>query len=405
MTKARSWYRFRNAENGAAEVVIYDEIGLWGITAKEFLEDLKALGEVSELVVRINSPGGSVFDGLAIHNALKRYRASVTVFVDGIAASIASVVAMAGDRVVMPENTMLMIHDPTGVVVGAAEDMRKIAEALEKIKASLVSAYRAKSGLESGEIEDLMSEETWLTAAEAVEKGFADEIEGALDMAALGLDLSRFANAPRSLSPSRAPMAAAGDKPTAKEVDSMLPENMTAAEFAAQYPTLAAAVCAEARDAALEEGRTEGRDAGATAELDRILALEAAALPGFENVLAECKADGKSTAADLALKIVAVQKAQGSTELGKIKADADATTETAPAPERSEDGSTEADGDAAEGGEPADEAEALEQAEAKWKKDAKLRASFAGRKAAFLAYVKAQRGGRIHAYPGAGPAG
>jgi ATP-dependent protease ClpP protease subunit len=115
----RRWYQFR-AQAGGAEIVIYDEIGAFGIPAKAFLDELKALGPVAELTVRINSPGGSVFDGVAIYNALKRHDAAVTVWIDGIAASIASMIAMAGDEVVMPENAMLVLHDPSGLVAGTA---------------------------------------------------------------------------------------------------------------------------------------------------------------------------------------------------------------------------------------------------------------------------------------------
>ena len=135
----RRWYEFRAQAKGA-EIVIYDEIGAFGIPAKAFLDELKALGPVTELTVRINSPGGSVFDGIAIYNALKRHDAAITVWIDGIAASIASMMAMAGDEVVMPENAMLMLHDPSGLVMGTAGDMRAMAEALDKMKAGTILA-------------------------------------------------------------------------------------------------------------------------------------------------------------------------------------------------------------------------------------------------------------------------
>jgi ATP-dependent protease ClpP protease subunit len=115
----KRWFDFRAQARGA-EIVIYDEIGAFGIPAKVFLDELKALGSVPELTVRINSPGGSVFDGVAIYNALKRHDAAITVWIDGIAASIASMIAMAGDEVVMPENAMLVLHDPSGLVAGTA---------------------------------------------------------------------------------------------------------------------------------------------------------------------------------------------------------------------------------------------------------------------------------------------
>ena len=190
----KGWYDFRAQAKGA-EIIIYDEIGAFGIPAKAFLDELKALGPVAELTLRINSPGGSVFDGVAIYNALKRHDAAITVWIDGIAASIASVIAMAGDEVVMPENAMLMLHDPAGLVIGTAADMRAMADALDKMKAGMVAAYRDKSGRDNAEIEALMAAETWLSAQEAVELGLADRIEQPVRMAA-HFDLSRFRNPP-----------------------------------------------------------------------------------------------------------------------------------------------------------------------------------------------------------------
>jgi ATP-dependent Clp protease, protease subunit len=193
----KRWYDFRAQARGA-EIVIYDEIGAFGIPAKAFLDELKALGPVAELTVRINSPGGSVFDGVAIYNALKRHDARVTVWIDGIAASIASMVAMAGDEVVMPENAMLVLHDPSGLVAGTAADMRAMAEALDRMKAGMVAAYRDKSGRDDAEIEALMQAETWLSAHEAIDLGLADRVEAPVGMAA-HFDLSRFRHPPPQL--------------------------------------------------------------------------------------------------------------------------------------------------------------------------------------------------------------
>jgi ATP-dependent Clp endopeptidase proteolytic subunit ClpP len=193
----KRWYDFRAQARGA-EIVIYDEIGAFGIPAKVFLDELKALGPIAHLTVRINSPGGSVFDGVAIYNALKRHEAAITVWIDGIAASIASMIAMAGDEVVMPENAMLVLHDPSGLVAGTASDMRAVAEALDRMKAGMVAAYRDKSGRDDAEIEALMAAETWLSAKEAVALGLADRIEQPVRMAA-HFDLSRFRNTPPRL--------------------------------------------------------------------------------------------------------------------------------------------------------------------------------------------------------------
>jgi len=193
----KRWFDFRAQAKGA-EIVIYDEIGAFGIPAKAFLDELKALGPVAELTVRINSPGGSVFDGVAIYNALKRHGAVITVWIDGIAASIASMIAMAGDEVIMPENAMLVLHDPSGLVAGTASDMRAMAEALDRMKAGMVAAYREKSGRDDVEIEALMAAETWLLAEEAVGLGLADRVEQPVRMAA-HFDLSRFRHPPPQL--------------------------------------------------------------------------------------------------------------------------------------------------------------------------------------------------------------
>ena len=203
----RSWYAIRARAEGA-EVSIYDEIGAYGVSAKSFLDELGALPDDGPLTLRLNSPGGSVFDAVAIYNALKRHAGPVTVWIDGIAASAASYIAMAGDEVVMPENAFLMIHDPSGLVMGTADDMRAMAEALDKIKGSLVAGYVAKSGGAEDDIAALMAKETWLDAAEAVELGFADRLAEPVRIAAR-FDVGRFRNAPPALV--EAIEAAAGD--------------------------------------------------------------------------------------------------------------------------------------------------------------------------------------------------
>lgn len=189
-----SWYTIR-AQSTGAEVVIYDEIGAYGITAKGFLAELGALPDATPLALRLNSPGGSVFDAVAIYNAIKRHSGTVTVWIDGIAASAASYIAMAGDEIVMPENAFLMIHDPAGVVMGTAIDMRAMAEALDKIKGSLLQGYAAKSGRAQEDIAPLMAAETWLDAKDALDLGFADRIAEPVRIAAR-FDVGRFRNAP-----------------------------------------------------------------------------------------------------------------------------------------------------------------------------------------------------------------
>ena len=192
-----SWYAIR-ARGTGAEVAIYDEIGAYGVSAKGFLAELGALPDGTPVDLRLNSPGGSVFDAVAIYNALKRHAGTVTVWIDGIAASAASYIAMAGDEIVMPENAFLMIHDPSGLAMGTAGDMRAMAEALDKIAGSLVRGYATKSGKSNDEIAALMAAETWFDAADAVAAGFADRLAEPVRMAAR-FDICRFRNAPPDL--------------------------------------------------------------------------------------------------------------------------------------------------------------------------------------------------------------
>ncbi len=190
----KSWYTIR-ARTSGTEVLIYDEIGAYGVTAKGFLAELGALPDDAAIDLRLNSPGGSVFDAVAIYNALKRHTGDITVWIDGIAASAASYIAMAGDTIVMPENAFLMIHDPSGLVMGTAEDMRATAEALDKVKGSLIQGYAAKSGKADDEIATLMAAETWLDAKDALDFGLIDRIAEPVKLAA-SFDVARFRNAP-----------------------------------------------------------------------------------------------------------------------------------------------------------------------------------------------------------------
>jgi ATP-dependent Clp protease, protease subunit len=232
-----SWYAIR-ARGTGAEVAIYDEIGAYGVSAKGFLAELGALPEGMPLDVRLNSPGGSVFDAVAIYNALQRHEGLVTVWIDGIAASAASYVAMAGDEVVMPENAFLMIHDPSGMVLGTAADMRATADALDKIAGSLVRGYAAKSGRSDEEIVALMAKETWLDAAEAVEFGFADRMSEPVRLAAR-FDVRRFRNAPPDLVEAVESSGAADEADNDQAVDAVEAEDGDDAQVSASSPAAA----------------------------------------------------------------------------------------------------------------------------------------------------------------------
>ncbi len=176
--RARSdqpWYQFRNLAADEAELFLYDEIGGWGTLAEDFIADLRAIS-APKLRVRVSSPGGNVFEGVALANALRAHPAEVTVQVDGIAASIASVIAMAGDRVVVQPQAMIMIHDAAGVCLGNASDMVDMAALLDKISDNIAGAYAEKAGGDVAEWRQAMVKESWFTAEEAVAAGLADEM-------------------------------------------------------------------------------------------------------------------------------------------------------------------------------------------------------------------------------------
>nr|DAM33029.1 MAG TPA: major capsid protein [Bacteriophage sp.] len=176
-TNNQSWYSIKAKANDTAEISIYDEIGFWGVSAASFAQDLKDCGNnLKQINLHIHSPGGDVFDGIAIYNLLKSHPANVTVYIDGLAASMASVIAMAGNEIIMPENAMMMIHKPWGIQGGDAEDMRKYADLLDKVENTLIPAYANKTGKTPEELAEMLSAETWLNGKECVEQGFADKL-------------------------------------------------------------------------------------------------------------------------------------------------------------------------------------------------------------------------------------
>lgn len=209
-----SWYSMANVATtdadapSRAKVNIYDAIGgWWGVSAKQFVDELDEL-DVDELEVHINSPGGAVWDGVAIMNSLKKHRARVTVIVDGLAASAASVVAMAGDEIVMAEGSQMMIHQASGAAWGNAEILRETAAILDKIDLNLAGIYARRAGGSREAWLDVMREETWYNADEAVEAGLADRADESLEAvdAEAAFDLSMFNYAGRSKAPEPKPV-------------------------------------------------------------------------------------------------------------------------------------------------------------------------------------------------------
>lgn len=189
------WYKIEAKDDeDSAEIIIYDVVG-WPYN--DAFDLIRSLGTIKakNISVRINSPGGDVFDGVAIFNALREHEARVTTKIEGLAASIASIVALAGDEIQAHKNTMMMIHDPWVLAIGNQYDLREIADILGKIGGNMLDIYYDKSNIGKREIKQMMKDETWFTAAEAKDRGLIDTI---LDTGAAKakFDLSIYANVP-----------------------------------------------------------------------------------------------------------------------------------------------------------------------------------------------------------------
>ena len=188
-----TWFDIQAKANDEAEIFLYDEIGGFGVNAKSFIDAVRATG-AKRINLRINSPGGSVFDGIAIYNFLRGQ--DVTVQIDGLAASISSIIALAGKTVRIAGNGFFMIHNPWGGAIGEADEMRQTADLLDKIRDSLIGTYAAKTGKDYETIKTWMDSETWFSAAEAKEAGFVDEVT---DEIAFAASTRSFRNAPDAL--------------------------------------------------------------------------------------------------------------------------------------------------------------------------------------------------------------
>ena len=186
------WYNIQNKAGETADIYIFDEIGTYGVTAQDFISEIKGLKDMP-INLRINSLGGDVFDGMAMYNVIKRREAKTTVYIEGIAASIATIIALGADEVVMAENSLFMIHNAWGGTSGEAKDMRKTAETLDKITSELTDIYVKKTGLSYDALAEMMDEESWLNAQEAFDLGFIDTISDSIKVAAK-YDVSKFKN-------------------------------------------------------------------------------------------------------------------------------------------------------------------------------------------------------------------
>lgn len=324
------WNFIPAAGNKPPELLLYGAISSqqswWEdrVTPGKFNEELAALGDVSEIIVRINSGGGDVFAANAIFTRLKDCSAKITVKIDGWAASAATIIAMAGDTIKIAKNGVFMIHDPAMTVwdTFTAEDFEKMAEELKVIKQSIVNTYAMKSGRDAQDIEQLMSVETWWTGEDAVSNGFCDEImfddvstavenSSHVVVNSVSLDVSSYKTLPRSLfnspkNPGCFTNTSAAKTQKKEEQNMATNESITTVEaLTEEYPDLVAKIVSNAK----EEERARIKD------------IKETALNGFEDIVEDAMFEHPVSAAEVALKIVNEQKKQGGTYLANRDAD------------------------------------------------------------------------------------
>lgn len=308
------WYRIQAAGEGAErriEIEVYGDIGFWGITAADFVRDLKAQDDgTSPITVAINSPGGDLFDGFAIHNALQRLGERVTARIDGACYSAASVIASGARHVAMADNALFMIHNPWTYAAGDSEELRKVADLMDQAFDGIVASYRHRPlTIDDAELRRLIAAETWLTAAEAKELGFVDEvIGGGTVKASLGQGrlLNRYQHPPKEL-------LAQQDVPPSEPTTAPEPEPAPVPEpDAAALAAELAAGCQQAgiadlTDVLIKASGLKSR-AAVQAELARAKAVRelcnAARLPGEATALITAGLDAEGARAKLFDKLV-----------------------------------------------------------------------------------------------------
>lgn len=315
MPKPKKFWKFTNS-GGAPEIVLYGAIAQeeswWGgeVTHTQFSNDLKALGSVDEIVVRINSGGGDVFAANAIYALLKDHPAKVTVKIDGWAASAATTIAMAGDTIEIPSNAIFMVHDPQMNLYGtySKEDCETQAKAIETVKNSIIECYMVKTGKSREELSEIMANETWYTGQEAVEAGFCDKLtfqnttNEVLNYA--GLTPENHKNFPQKM---MSLFVASANKIANEEREEKTQKEegtiMDLETLKQQYPDLVAQIVASAKKEAVQEER------------ERIQNIEILVINGFEEEAEKAKFETGSTPEAYAMVVQKALKAQGSAYL------------------------------------------------------------------------------------------
>lgn len=296
ITKGK-WWNIEKKNELETDIFIYEEIDdYWGYGPSRFVKDFSAI-DTDNINIHINSPGGYVTDGITIYNIIKRSSKKITVFIDGLAASIASVIAMAGDTIIMPENSLMMIHEVRGSIFGgSADDMQKEADLIEKMNGQIVNVYAERTGKDTADIEKMMSEETWFTGSEAVEAGFADEISDPLQQVAIH-DLKKY-NFKNVVNYEEIKKLKNKDK--AKIITEKESLSMNEDELKAKHPELYNSIREEAKN----DGKKEGITEGAQNESNRIKAIGELRNSVNSAEIDAAILDPKATAASVAIDLV-----------------------------------------------------------------------------------------------------
>jgi len=334
-------WRFRNetGQAGVAELFIYGDIEdyKWldeDVTAEEFARDLAGLGQVTEIVVRINSGGGSVFAATAIASLLTANDARILVKIDGIAASAATIIAMAGDEISIPVNAMMMIHDPLLRLYGAYNELKleDVVKTLQEVKRALVEGYRARTGLSEEEIAQIMRDETWLTGRDAVEKGFADiliedRVAASLSGQVLNIngqdhDLEKYKQFPKAQFEPQAGSLGVVAKVQSPTQQPKSPSNSVEEPPVASKPKEDETVTQEEIRNKHPEIYNAIMNEGVTAERNRMKDFEQLSNHGHQELINKAKFETGSTAAECALQMIAKDKTLGSQELENQTEDA-----------------------------------------------------------------------------------
>ena len=331
------WNVMKNEEEKSAELILYGSIGsdeYWDdISDKAFKQDIENLGDVENITLHINSPGGSVFSAVAIANTLKNHKAKITANIDGLAASAATIITSACDIVKMPKNALFMVHNPITFAYGNNQDMQKTLEMLDKVKGSIIETYLNKAKTDRETLSELMDNETWMSAEEAKEYGFVDEIldenvekeviENKLIINNMAFDISRFKNfkekknrEPRviniSVNSTGSPEEIADKfRNILNSTENQKNEggNMTLEELKNKFPEL------------YNQVFDEGKEAGITKERERMREIDNLDVSNYSELVENAKYNDPVEASVLAVNILNKQKEERIEKLQNIKND------------------------------------------------------------------------------------